>query len=233
MKATGIERDAGKQAFSDRLNQLLDEAGWPPKGRGRQIKLAKVFGVSQKGARKWLEGEGFPEYWRWARFVAEFSTTTDWLFGGTGAPHPAKTPPQPPPQGGTVPLITWATAVMWYTGAVTALAHKAIRPVHVARNLGPDTFALLIEDDSMCALAPAGSIIFADPAMCPPSSGDYVVCVLENDDRAIFRRYVERDDRKYLDPLNPTYPPSQIYDDAEDVFVGVVRAVRPPEIYLK
>ncbi len=47
-----------KQAFSDRLNQHLDEIGYPM--LGRQTRLGHAMGVSQKGAAKWLNGTGIP-----------------------------------------------------------------------------------------------------------------------------------------------------------------------------
>ena len=52
-----------KMNFSVRLNAALDGSplGIPPKGDGRQVLVAKLFGVGQKSARKWMEGEGFPE----------------------------------------------------------------------------------------------------------------------------------------------------------------------------
>ena len=51
-----------KLEFSKRLNELLDEQHFRPKYKGRQEALAKLFDVSQIGARKWLEGEAIPKH---------------------------------------------------------------------------------------------------------------------------------------------------------------------------
>lgn len=73
------------QNFSNRLNYVLDRMGVPPKGKGRQDVVAKMFNVSQKGARKWLEGEGMPKSTKHPEFIAAFkklSITGEWLFYG-------------------------------------------------------------------------------------------------------------------------------------------------------
>ncbi len=49
-----------KAAFAARLNEVCDDQQIPPKGHARQTTLAKIFGLTQKGVRKWLEGEGHP-----------------------------------------------------------------------------------------------------------------------------------------------------------------------------
>lgn len=72
------------RGFADRLNQLLDEAGFPEKFDGRQVALAKLFDVSQKGARKWLEGEGLPTLERCIVIAEHFRVNTEWLVSGRG-----------------------------------------------------------------------------------------------------------------------------------------------------
>lgn len=74
-----------KETFSARLNEALDDAGFTPKHQGRQVALAKKYGVSQKGARKWLEGEAIPEFTRLAQIAIDFSVSIEWLALGRGA----------------------------------------------------------------------------------------------------------------------------------------------------
>lgn len=71
-------------AFSSRLNELLDARDFPPKQRGRQVALAKVVGLSQKGVRKWLEGEGMPELVRIIELAVKFQCHVEWLAAGRG-----------------------------------------------------------------------------------------------------------------------------------------------------
>ncbi|MGS1071690.1 helix-turn-helix domain-containing protein [Burkholderia glumae] len=71
-----------RQAFSDRLNLVLDEEGYPPKGSGRQNRLAKEWDLSQKGVRKWLEGEGVPETTRLVEMAKRYGVSFEWLATG-------------------------------------------------------------------------------------------------------------------------------------------------------
>lgn len=72
--------------FSRRLNEALDESPLrvPPKGEGRQVFVAKIFSVDQKGARKWLEGEGFPKMERCITIARKLEVTVEWLLTGRG-----------------------------------------------------------------------------------------------------------------------------------------------------
>ncbi|MEY8205430.1 MAG: helix-turn-helix transcriptional regulator [Bermanella sp.] len=71
-------------AFSRRLNKLLDNIDYPPKNQGRQGAMAKDFGVSQKGARKWLEAESFPKPSRMMEMAEKYNVSYEWLSTGQG-----------------------------------------------------------------------------------------------------------------------------------------------------
>lgn len=73
-----------KQAFADRLNEALDAEEFPPKGAGRQTALGKLMGISQNGARKWLEGDGMPTQANMFELCDKLSVSTEWLQTGRG-----------------------------------------------------------------------------------------------------------------------------------------------------
>lgn len=79
--------DEIKREFAKRLNDVLDEMGIPPKGKGRQKKVAAMFGVDQKAARKWLEAEGFPEFERCIQIALKLNVAMEWLLTGRGEKH--------------------------------------------------------------------------------------------------------------------------------------------------
>ena len=85
------ERDA-KRAFAVRINKLCNEAGIPPKGKNRQRIIGDRFSVSQRGARKWLEGEGFPELGKCIEIANSFNVCVEWLLTGRGPKHPGEKP---------------------------------------------------------------------------------------------------------------------------------------------
>lgn len=77
-------RQRERAAFAARLNEALDMAGAPPKYAGRQVAVARLFHVSQKGARKWLEGETFPALWRIREIAKTLNVRAEWLLMGEG-----------------------------------------------------------------------------------------------------------------------------------------------------
>jgi len=79
-----MEKDVIKQAFSARLNEALDENQAPPKGKNRQGYVGKLFGLSQRGARKWLEGEGMPSMAQAVLVAKELGVAFEWLMTGQG-----------------------------------------------------------------------------------------------------------------------------------------------------
>lgn len=74
--------------FAERLNALCDTMGVPPKGRNRQAALAMLMEVSQKGARKWLEGEGLPTFDKAIHIAMWGGVSIEWLLTGRGDMQP-------------------------------------------------------------------------------------------------------------------------------------------------
>lgn len=72
--------------FAARLNEAIDSSGLrvPLKGRGRQQAVGDLFGVSQKGARKWLEAEGFPTLEKAVEIARRLDVSIEWLLTGRG-----------------------------------------------------------------------------------------------------------------------------------------------------
>jgi hypothetical protein len=82
-----------KQGFAQRLNELCDEKNVPPKGKARQLQVAKVFKVTQQAARKWLEGEGFCTISKGKEIADWAGVSFDWLMTGTLPKRPDGTHP--------------------------------------------------------------------------------------------------------------------------------------------
>lgn len=76
-------KDAARQKFSARLNGALDEIGFEQKKR--QTALAQRLHVTQKAARKWLVGEGFPTKDKGMELAKMVGRSYDWLMTGGDA----------------------------------------------------------------------------------------------------------------------------------------------------
>lgn len=78
-------------------------------------------------------------------------------------------------------------------------------------NLSDRSFGLAIEGESMLEEFYPGDIVILDPEL-PPQPGDFVVALLENDNKVVFRKYRSRGSDKKgqpvieLAPLNDDYP---------------------------
>jgi transcriptional regulator with XRE-family HTH domain len=91
------------KGFAARFNHALDELppGMRPpgKGNGRQQFVARMFRVSQKGARKWLEGEAIPRTARIASIAKRCGVNGEWLLTGQGAMRPVQVDERPARHG--------------------------------------------------------------------------------------------------------------------------------------
>ena len=238
-----------KEEFSRRLNKALDLAGIPPKGRGRQVAVAKMFGVSQKGARKWLEGESIPDTKRLPEIARRLNVRGEWLLTGQGpmrvtegeatAELPAvrvsgqgNVSEAPAQVSRPVPLISWVQAGDWSEAVDHLQPGDAEEWLPSPVRVGPHAFALRVEGDSMTSPYPGrsyppGTIIYVDPDIAP-TPGKPVVAKLTDTNEVTFKIYVEEaSGKKYLRPLNPQYPVIEI--DANCEIVGVVVGSWHPE----
>jgi hypothetical protein len=75
-----MEENHELEAFSRRMHEICDDMKLPV--HGRQSGLAKLFNVSQKGARKWLEAESFPRWEHIIRITGWAGVTVEWLVTG-------------------------------------------------------------------------------------------------------------------------------------------------------
>ena len=72
--------------FAERVNEICDDRGLP-KGRGRQVALAAEFKLTNKAARKWLLGLGYPEMSTAVRLANWGGVGLNWLLQGLGPKH--------------------------------------------------------------------------------------------------------------------------------------------------
>lgn len=225
------------QAFSGRLNRALDEYGVPPKGKGRQGAVAKLFQVSQKGARKWLEAEGMPDTKKLPGICEELGVRLEWLLRGE-EPMRARGKQQDtgyknvdegPVIHGRVPLISWVQAGTFCQHFDNYEPGDADEWVSVTVRTGPNAFALEVKGDSMYDPAtgkgfPEGAIIVVDPAVDPfdvPQPKRFVVARMNGTDETTFKQLVQDGAQLYLKPINPRYPILTVTEDM--VICGVVR----------
>ena len=73
-----------RQAFAERFNTTLDRIGIS-RNWGRRAQVARLFGVSETAAGKWLDGESMPETKRLPGMAHILGCDVNWLLAGQGA----------------------------------------------------------------------------------------------------------------------------------------------------
>lgn len=225
-----------KLEFSKRLNELLDEQHFRPKYKGRQEALAKLFDVSQIGARKWLEGEAIPKHEKIIEIATRFNARSAWLEYGE-LPKTADGPREiqsglrikeirerynttQAPILSKVPLISHVQAGDWSEIVDAFQPGDAEDMIDTAARVGHHAFALRIKGRSMEPTIPDGAVVIIDPSV-RPENGNIVVARLEDSMEATIKRLVIDGPYRYLEPINTAFQPIQIDGDCTIVGVAV------------
>ncbi len=111
------------------------------------------------------------------------------------------------------PLISWVSAGQWLEAVEPYKLDEIDEWPETTMNAGAQSFWLSVKGDSMTSpvgfTVPEGMIILVDPSK-EAKSGKLVVAKLTNDNEATFKMYVEDAGRKFLKPLNPQYPITEV-----------------------
>lgn len=209
-----------RELFAARLNKALDHFGIPQKGHGRQTEAAKLFGVTQKGARKWLEGESMPALKRVPQMARRIGVRADWLLTGDGQMLPDKNQLPALPR---VPIV----------GSLED-GPPAESPDTLAPTLGflripssdPLAYALRATSSRYHPRVRAGEVVLVEPEH-EPQAGDEVVVQLQGQ-HLVGELAAIRGDEFHVDSLQPPHT-REIYHRDQiahiHVITGVFRAV--------
>lgn len=229
--------------FSERLNAAADNYGMAPKGSGRQIAMGKMFNVSQKGARKWLEGESIPKTSRAVEIANRLGVNFQWLMSGQGEMTPS--PDMVINEGGTtyvieakhatrpnhaatskvisVPLLTSEQASTWQPSATPSQS----RWIDTTAKVSSASFAMIANGDSM--LSPSGSPSIPEGAVViidteeREENGKIIAVTHINSNETVLKKLVIDGPNAYLKPLNPEY--KNILMDSSWKVIGTAKRV--------
>lgn len=220
-------RTDDKTKFATRLNEALDIANIPPKGKGRQLKLASLLKVSQESARKWLSGESFPDTKRIFEMANLLNVNTQWLLSGIGKVTQSvkvkELPTENSPFWIQVPILTWEEAGNCHTVLKDIHKRKIIEYAWAETEIGPNSYALIVKDDSMIPRYEKNSILIIDPDYNPIHRHN-VIYLLQGQIEVTCKQLIVDGKFQYLKPHNPSYPASHIGDS--DIYCGAVRQAR-------
>src|SRR5690606_20263861 len=88
-----LTKDQVRNAFSARLNELLDELGAPSRGRAQWLSDQFKGQFSREAARKWLEAETMPDETHKAMLCTMYGWSSDYLVTGIGPKYAGRIDP--------------------------------------------------------------------------------------------------------------------------------------------
>lgn len=231
--------------FARRFRQAVEHAGAPTS----QKELGVFLGVSGTMAWNYLNGEKMPGMPNATKMAGKLGVNVDWLLTGRG---PMEAGAQDPTSGGegartetasnvrplplrpsqrTIPVLSYVQAGRPKEAVDDYAPGAGMDQIPVdemdAKELGPHTFALEVDGDSMREEFKPGEQIIVDPDVLA-RPGDFVVAKLERDAEVTFKKYRPRghdDDGSEifeLVPLNQDYPTLTVSQKNPGHVVGVV-----------
>ena len=210
-----------RKAFAKRLDHALDLSGVPPKGKGRQVQLGKMFGVSQKAASKWLEGVSLPDTMRIAEIAEKLKVNVEWLTYGKGPINIEPLPGTGDSRWKRIPMITWGQAGK----AGKFETKKAKEWTWTDVECGPNTFALVVQDDSMMPRYEPGATVIFDPEHEPKHRSIVVYRWKKTKEVGCAQLLIDGPNR-YLKPHNPDFNALLIDEKSPQIeFCGTARQI--------
>ncbi|MFK7701765.1 LexA family protein [Pseudomonas caspiana] len=200
--------------------------------------LGRRSGVSQPTIHRIITGESqSPRHGNVEKIARALQVNSQWLWTGqNGAenfPQPSakllrgSSNVEPGPQvRGDVPLISWIQAGSWCEISDVRSVEDVDTWLPCAVYHSKETYALRVRGLSMFNPHERrsfrdGDIIYVDPQR-DPENGSLVIAKLIDSDEATFKQLVIEGSRRFLRPLNPTWPEPVIEIPPDAVICGVV-----------
>ncbi len=209
-----------KKQFAERFNSLLDELEIPPKHSGRIQYVAELFGLTHRGAGKWVNGLALPPKKKRELVAKKLGINFEWLEFGRGEMLiPDAEPMSYKPS--EIPILTMYQVSLY----PESLDRSTLETVYVDLDISDNSFGVYMHDNSMMPMLPKDTLLIVDPNV-KPKNNEYVVIYLINEKIVVARRILSADDNTYYIALDPTSPP--IPKGKQAKFIGKVVQARVP-----
>ena len=211
--------DNAKAAFAKRLNKILDNKGYTPRGRAQRLKREAGFDISDRAINKWLKAETLPEHHNIEVLAQFLGVNFNWLAAGQGEDGRVPTPNELMQQikeienrgtsesldhlpentehvtmtGGSrmVPVLSWVAAGSW-SNVEAVTFDDALGYAPKPPNLSAKGFALRVRGQSMMPEFKPEDIIYVEPmaGLFSLKDSDLVVVQCNDDTEATFKQLV-------------------------------------------
>jgi SOS-response transcriptional repressor LexA len=175
--------------------------------------LAEMFGVKPPSIQDWIKRGTISKdkLFKLIDYFSDVCNNSHWgIYDNSAfAKSTSNTSPAPDIKG-SVPLISWVQAGSWHEVVDFADRSDDIPYLPCPKNHGVHSYALRVRGDSMTApygkTYPEGCIIFVDPQILIPSSGDRIIAKIAGESEVTFKVFMQEGDKIWLKPLNPQHP---------------------------
>ena len=182
-----------KLIYAKRFNTALDLYGVPQKNQGRSLIVADMFGLTQRGAARWVNGEVLPPKARRREIASRLKVNFDWLEFGHGEPRSGTDGNHHVKQ---IPIITQQEA----KDHKRVLASFSGRRMTFETKASDDSFIIEVTGKAMEPRFGNNSVIVIDPN-ATVKDGDYVLVYVQKIAEVLFRQYVVGDSYVHLVPV--------------------------------
>lgn len=180
-----------------------------------QETLAKKLGITRGAVTHYLSGRRVPPLKQFQKLSSVLKVDPAWLqFGTTAAATDSRKKKDTAKQKSktAIPIASWKQVAE--LGKIKIEDSNEFIPHFYTDK--KDWYALRVKGDAMTSphsrtSFQEGDIIVIDPDQTPVH-GSYVIALLPKSKEATFKQYVIDGGVKYLKPLNPQYPITQIND---------------------
>lgn len=101
-----------------------------------------------------------------------------------------------------MPIIEWEWIMSWVTSRSENIKVKLQTWISTEKEVGPNTFALIIPTDSFGIAFRKGSTIIVDPSQYPVD-GDLILIKIENEKNILLKQFLRDGFETYLRSVNP------------------------------
>jgi len=222
----------GRKMIGERIAKRMEEL------KLSEGELGRRSGVSQPTIHRIVTGESLsPRHANVERIAKALQVNSNWLWNGGSNSEPispqtgrlfkeeSNIGPGPTIKGG-VPLISWVQAGSWCEISDVYNIDDVDIWLPCAVSHSKETYALRVRGLSMFnpherRSFREGDIIYVDPER-DAENGSLVIAKLMDSDEATFKQLVMEGTRKFLRPLNPSWPEPIIEIPPDGIICGVV-----------
>ena len=191
--------------LKERLQEAMGEASL------NKTALWKGCGLSSGAISHWFNGSTQTlEGKNLLNAAKVLNVDPNWLATGKGKKKKDNSNTSPAPSvKGEVPVISWVQAGTW-NEAMDCERQEDLKYLPCISNHSECSFALRVRGDSMTApygkTYPEGCIIFVDPEIRMPSSGDRIIAKVNGEAEVTFKVFMKEGEKIWLKPLNSQHP---------------------------